>query len=68
MNGCFLTILQMFVEESEVIYRGMCGVIDFVCEKYVVIRLPAVSGYSSPRILVYPENQKEIIVSKDSQK
>lgn len=58
----------MFVEKSEVIYRGMCGVIDFVCDQYVVIRLPAVSGYSSPRILVYPEHQKEIIAFKDSQK
>ena len=58
----------MFAEKTEVIYRGMCGVIDFVCDQYVVIRLPPVSGYSAPRILVYPEYQKEIIVSKDSQK
>ena len=58
----------MFAEKSEVVYRGMCGVIDFVCEQYVVIKLPSSSGYSSPRILVYPENQKEIIVFKDSQK
>lgn len=58
----------MFAEKSEVVYRRMCGVIDFVCEQYVVIKLPPSSGYSSPRILVYPENQKEIIVFKDSQK
>lgn len=53
----------------EVKYRNMCGIIDFVGEQYVVLRLPAVSKkHNSPRLLIYTEHQKEVVVLKDSEK
>ena len=53
----------------EVKYRNMCGIIDFVGEHYVVLRLPAVSKkHNSPRLLIYTEHQKEVVVLKDSEK
>jgi hypothetical protein len=58
----------MFVEKTEVVYRGMCGIIDFVGDQYVVIRLPPKPGRNSARLLVYKENQKEIIIMKESEK
>lgn len=58
----------MFVEKTEVVYRKMCGIIDFVGDQYVVIKLPPKPGRNSARILVYKENQKEIIIMKDSEK
>jgi hypothetical protein len=58
----------MFVEQTEVVYRGMCGIIDFVGDQYVVIKLPSKPGRNSARLLVYTENQKEIIIMKESEK
>lgn len=51
----------------EVKYRDMCGVIDFICDRYVVLQLPSTSvKHQSPRVLIYQEHQDEIIVFKDS--
>ena len=53
----------------EVKYRNMCGIIDFVCDWYIVLKLPPASKkHNSPKLLIYTEYQKEIVVLKDSEK
>jgi|LauGreDrversion4_2_1035121.scaffolds.fasta_scaffold09219_5 hypothetical protein len=52
----------MFVENEKVIYKEMHGVIAFICSSYIVIELPAAHpSLRSPRLLVFPENFKNII-------
>jgi hypothetical protein len=58
----------MFVEKTEVIYRGMCGIIQFVGDQYVVIKLPPKPSRNSPLLLVYKENQSEILIMKESER
>jgi len=43
-------------------------VIDFVCDQYVVIQLPAHPNRNSPRLLVFRENYKQISIQKESTK
>ena len=57
----------MFAEKMEVSYKGMCGIIDFVCDTYVVVELPSKSSkLNGARLVVYRENYKKIEVIKDS--
>lgn len=57
----------MFVEKTEVFYNGMCGIIDFVCDQYIVIKLPAASSkHNSPRLLVYSNYYDKVKVIKES--
>jgi hypothetical protein len=58
----------MFVEKEQVVYKGMCGIIAFVCNEYVVIELPPKKERKPPRLLVFPENYKNIITDKQSTK
>ena len=57
-----------FAEGTEVIYKGSYGVIDFIHETYVVIKLPAAPNGNPPRVLVFPDNYKEIEIAKASTK
>ena len=59
---------MIFAEGTAVIYKEMSGVIDFVCDRYVVIQLPAQVGRNSPRLLVFREYYKQISISKESTK
>lgn len=60
---------MIFAEKTEVYYKGMFGVIDFVCEQYVVVQLPAASSkHNSPRLVIYPNYYKEIEIAKSSTK
>jgi hypothetical protein len=59
---------MIFAEGTAVIYKEMYGVIDFVCDYYVVIQLPAQVNRNSPRLLVYREYYKQITISKSSTK
>lgn len=59
----------MFSEGMEVCYQSKCGVIDFVCEYYCVLRIPSRSkNYSPARLLIYPEYYSKVEVLKDSGK
>lgn len=59
----------MFIEKTEVLYQNKCGIIDFICEKYVVIKFPpASSKFNSPKILVFNEDFNKIKSLKDSEK
>jgi hypothetical protein len=59
----------MFVEKTEVIYKDMCGIVDFVCDKYLVLKFPPASDkYNSARLLVYRENFNQVKCLKDSEK
>lgn len=51
----------MFVEKEEVSYKEMDGIIDFICSSYIVIQIPAHPGLKPPRLLVFPENYKNVI-------
>jgi len=59
---------MIFAEGTAVIYKEMHGVIDFVCDNYVVIQLPAQVNRNSPRLLVYREYYKQITIPKASTK
>lgn len=58
----------MFVEKEQVVYKGMCGVIAFICNEYVVVELPSKGQRKSPRLIVFPENYKNIICDRQSTK
>lgn len=58
---------MIFAEKMEVSYKNMCGIIDFVCDQYVVVQLPSAGPKrGNPRLLVHKENYKHIEVIKDS--
>jgi hypothetical protein len=57
---------MIFSQNTQVIYKEMQGVIDFVCDKYVVIVLHTKPQCSPPRVLVYRENYKQIEILKAS--
>ena len=58
----------MFAEGMEVKYRNMCGIVNFICDQYIVIQLPAKPSRNPARILVFRECYKEVTVFKDSDK
>jgi len=58
----------MWCKNTKVTYEGINGVIDFVCDDYVVIELPAAEDRNSPRILVLRGNYKNIHIEKASTK
>ena len=57
---------MIFSQNTQVIYKEMQGVIDFVCDKYVVIQLQTKPQYTAPRVLVYRENYKQVEILKAS--
>jgi hypothetical protein len=57
---------MIFSQNTQVIYKEMQGVIDFVCDKYVVIQLQTKPEYTAPRLLVYQEDYKQIEILKAS--
>lgn len=58
---------MIFAENMEVSYKGMCGVIGFICDSYVVVVVPPSNPrLNGARLLVYRENFKNIEVIKDS--
>jgi hypothetical protein len=59
---------MVFAEGAAVIYKEMFGVIDFVCDQYVVIQLPAQKDRNPPRLLVFREYYKNITIEKSSSK
>lgn len=59
----------MFSLGMEVSYHGKCGIVDFIDDAYIVIKLPAASPKRShARLIVYPEFYKKVEVLKDSGK
>ena len=58
----------MFSEKLQVRYKDMNGIIDFVCEKYVVIQVSFEGGASPARLLVFTENYDQIELIKSSTK
>ena len=57
-----------FAEGTEVIYKGSYGVIDFVCEIYVVVQFPPAPDRNPSRVLVFRDNYKQLEISKASTK
>jgi hypothetical protein len=58
----------MFSEGMEVKYKNLFGVIDFIDDEYLVIRLPAAPKRSSARVVVFNSMKKHIEVLKDSER
>jgi hypothetical protein len=56
----------MFTTGMGVEYRGFVGVIDFVCWRYIRIKLPCAEGRDNPLLLVYSESQEHVVVLKDN--
>jgi hypothetical protein len=57
----------MFVEGSEVEYQGHFGIIDFQCDDYSVLKLPAVGKGNNPaRLLIFKKYYSKVTVLKDS--
>lgn len=59
---------MIFSENTEVTYREMSGVIDFVCNSYVVLKLPSKPDRNPARLIVFRENYKDIQILKASNK
>ena len=58
---------MIFSVKTEVTYRGMFGVIDFVCDSYVVMEIPPKSKGTNPaRLIVFREYYKEMEILKAS--
>jgi hypothetical protein len=49
-----------FIEGMEVVYMNMSGLIDFIGQNYIVVKVP--SSQCPARLLVYRENYKDIEV------
>ena len=58
----------MFDLGMEVDYDGDIGVIDFICPRYIRIKLPNSPERSSPRLVVYREFQDRVKIIEDNQK
>lgn len=59
---------MVFSLNTEIIYQEMYGLIDFVCDNYVVLKLISNSGRNPARLIVYRENYKNIKIVKESNK
>lgn len=59
---------MIFSEKTEVIYKGMYGMIDFVCDTYVVVQVQSKTDRNPARLLVFRENYKLIEIAKQSTK
>lgn len=52
----------MFVEKEEVSYKGMDGIVDFICSSYIVMQVPPASeDLNAARLLIFRENYKNVI-------
>lgn len=58
----------MFAENDHIKYRDLCGIVNFVCDQYIVMKVPSVKGLNPALLLIYRENYKNIISLKDSDK
>ncbi len=59
---------MIFSEGVEITYKGMIGVIDFVCDTYVVLKVSSPLSVNPSRLLIYKENYNQIDISKASNK
>jgi hypothetical protein len=59
---------MIFSEGVEVKYKDMYGIIDFVCESYIVIEVSSPLSENPARLLIYKENYNQIDISKASNK
>jgi hypothetical protein len=59
---------MIFAEGTKVIYKGSYGVIDFICESYVVVEVPSTPDRNPARLLVFRHNYNEIEIAKASTK
>lgn len=58
---------QMFYEGLNVQYRNMYGMIDFICEDYVVMKMDVYSeGRFQSRLIIPPCRYGEIHIAKES--
>lgn len=58
---------MQFSKGTEVLYKGICGKIAFVGLEYITISIPPQQKQSA-RIVVYPEDYKQVYCLKDSEK
>jgi hypothetical protein len=53
----------MFVEGMEVLYRNQRCFVKFICERYIVIRIPNPNkDRHDPLLCIFAEYQKEISI------
>ena len=58
---------QMFYEGLNVQYRNLYGMIDFICEDYVVMRVDvSLPERFPPRLIIPPCRYDEIHIAKES--
>ena len=58
-----------FAKGIEVYYRGMHGVVDFICEKYITVCICRLEHRSKDVcILVYPSQFDDVTLIKESTK
>jgi hypothetical protein len=59
---------MIFSKGVEVKYKGMYGVINFVCGSYIVLEVSSSLSANPARLLIYKENYNQIDISKASDK
>ena len=58
---------QMFYEGLNVQYRNLYGMIDFICEDYIVMKVDvSLPGRFPPRLIIPPGRYDEIHIAKES--
>ena len=57
-----------FAVGTEVVFRGLYGVIDFTCEQYVVMESLPYGDRKSPRLVIYPSQFEDVKIAKSSTK
>jgi hypothetical protein len=58
----------MFSEGMQVTYKNMYGIVDFICEQYLTIKLQSANGRDPARLVIYPKDQKNVKSYKDSER
>lgn len=53
---------MIFSEGLEIQYKDMYGVVDFICNSYIIIKLDSASHRNPARLLIYRENYNQIQV------
>lgn len=53
---------MIFSEGLEIQYKDMYGVVDFICNSYIIMKLDSASHRNPARLLIYRENYNQIQV------
>jgi hypothetical protein len=59
---------MIFSEKMNVIYKGLLGTIDFICDDYLVLEVSTNPEQTPARLIIYRKYYSEISIPKASTK